>query len=95
MTNLTKPNARELQKWRTQSDQAAAHLKNGVAKPKPGDDFVKIGFAFDDDRAGLRVITLEITLVEIARMTHDELALHIYDSVLQKAQKHTPPAGRA
>lgn len=100
MTNITKPTATELKKWRTQATRAAAHLKTGAAKPKAGEDFIRAGFGFDDDSfedgsPGMRVISLDIALADIARMTGQELTDHIYNGVLQKAQEHTPPAGHA
>lgn len=95
MTYITKPTATELKKWHAQAAKAAAHLKAGAVKPKPGESFVKPAFAFDDDKTGVRIISLDITLADIARMTAAELTEHVYNGVLQKAQEHTPSAGHA
>jgi hypothetical protein len=95
MTFITKPNATELKKWRDQATKAAAALKAGAAKPQSGANFVRAGFAFDDEETTLRVIKLDITLADIDQLSVADLAQTIYDGVLMQAQEHTPPAGHA
>lgn len=77
MTHILKPDPGEMKKWRRQADRIAAHLK----AQKLDREEIKAGIAFDDS-----VITVTLTAKQIRESTTQQLADHIYQTVLTTAQ---------